>query len=1153
MPGQVELDHTPPLPPPALEARQQYHPALPGAYRVVGYGRNGARRLDRHAAPDDDDFDDDDFDYDEQPVPHESDDASPAQVAAVALVSAVLVPDRSAVPLVIAVPAPVSPWRRLSEAGKRLLPKNPRRRPSSSTAAAGDNNSDSQQEDSSRQGPPALPGAYLVVGDNENPDAEILVRAAPVAPTPAGRLRNLLRRLVLLNIQLGRSRDGVEADVQGIQRRIDIQTSNLSVEASPQVVGVDDGVPPLLTEREHVDGDGSSAQSLRIAAQDVSLAALDETYARQFLSVPAKNGDGTPLDPRVANDEMYARQFLRVPAKNEDGKPRDPRVAKGRDDAKPAAWGRPTKEPLIKDDDDDAPSVSGSGTARRTSSSGAAPSRGSPEDELRAAQEEIQRLRVENTTLRNEKGLLRLRNERLSDAKRFLSLGMELLGRAHQEELQTAEDKYRASLAAKDVELQQKDSELAAARADGQQRGAKKEAEREAREAEREASEAKLEASEAKVREQSDEILSLRDERQSTHHSHQAELRTAKDEYAGSTELKDVELQKMKRELVEARAERKRLEEKQGEFEQRLAAMSGLLEAIAAESPSVNKETPRRFDDSSLNPRRKRRRVLEVSHGCGECESRSSSYPFHVDCDSEDSFSDTLDSECSASFDSFYDDASDDDQERSVVSCRAQIWSEQDVRHATAVCDELTQREVLAKINLKEDVSTEFSYPFRPEDVQWAEAVALCHTWHFPSGAPSGMMGKVLRNILQTLRDCCGDGCLRLKHVACYRSSLVLFTDAALPDPSSKNLLLLPGEILVALVDKESSLCIDTQGMTSESQRLIFCSKGFVGDSGQPIRRGGHEQVLAAIHASLREVNVGPQEVVCPMCLQSMHPHKADTWNHDLVTSVASRTVNCRHGHRVDATLICGPGFRFTQVPNDGIFPMRCHPVLAESPRSVVMVAVFNPISKRPVSVGSGFVVDKNLGLILTAAHTVKDEPRYRKRPWHRRQYCIGLETDDGVEFCYTAEITGICLRRVDACILRITGPAGNGRKHTPLLSGLQELPLASEWHMEENVRLVGYNQGGEGEKGTALDRQRDVLRGYICKLHESRINGCTREEIVVAGDQVIQGHSGGPCVNSSGEVLGLLSRSDCYNGRRWYLVPFTKLLPLVEAARERC
>jgi V8-like Glu-specific endopeptidase len=83
-----------------------------------------------------------------------------------------------------------------------------------------------------------------------------------------------------------------------------------------------------------------------------------------------------------------------------------------------------------------------------------------------------------------------------------------------------------------------------------------------------------------------------------------------------------------------------------------------------------------------------------------------------------------------------------------------------------------------------------------------------------------------------------------------------------------------------------------------------------------------------------------------------------------------------------------------------------------------------------------------------------------------------------------------------------------------------------------------------------------DFARGYVCKKfvtgEESgylRHRFKPREEIVVICP-TIGGHSGGPCVNQQGEVIGILSRADPAENQRCYLVPATEWKALVKKAK---
>lgn len=57
------------------------------------------------------------------------------------------------------------------------------------------------------------------------------------------------------------------------------------------------------------------------------------------------------------------------------------------------------------------------------------------------------------------------------------------------------------------------------------------------------------------------------------------------------------------------------------------------------------------------------------------------------------------------------------------------------------------------------------------------------------------------------------------------------------------------------------------------------------------------------------------------------------------------------------------------------------------------------------------------------------------------------------------------------------------------------------------------------------------------------------RSEIVVICP-TIGGHSGGPCVNQQGEVIGILSRVDPADKQRCYLVPTSEFNPLIKEAK---
>merc|ERR1711935_806207 len=277
--------------------------------------------------------------------------------------------------------------------------------------------------------------------------------------------------------------------------------------------------------------------------------------------------------------------------------------------------------------------------------------------------------------------------------------------------------------------------------------------------------------------------------------------------------------------------------------------------------------------------------------------------------------------------------------------------------------------------------------------------------------------------------------------------------------------------------------------------------------------------------------------------------------------------------------------------------------------RSVVVVGLWDGKTRKIIRVGSGFIADKKRGLIVTASHTLMNIWGEKSTPFGESYYgmpqgkvAIGIiSRKKGVEesgteaiFRYFAKIVvkdpkieeGTC--HLDACVLRITTRmendiGGNGEgcgdqiehlllnnPHALKQEKLQQLKITDKCELDEPVRIIGYNQGGEGlmGPGVSLNRYVDFARGYVCKKfaggesnvndREKQSNGAPqpvkhrfkpREEIVVMCP-TIGGHSGGPCVNQQGEVIGILSRADPAENQRCYLVPTYEWRSLLRQAK---
>lgn len=255
----------------------------------------------------------------------------------------------------------------------------------------------------------------------------------------------------------------------------------------------------------------------------------------------------------------------------------------------------------------------------------------------------------------------------------------------------------------------------------------------------------------------------------------------------------------------------------------------------------------------------------------------------------------------------------------------------------------------------------------------------------------------------------------------------------------------------------------------------------------------------------------------------------------------------------------------------------------------VVMVGLYDEKrqSGKIRKVGSGFVIDSERGLIVTAAHTLMllwgqenfgrdydgiegakavigvipdnyDTPggSYEYPPALFRYFATIYKKDPSLEI-------GEC--HIDACILQITSRFendvdGNGdlcsdeisirltakpalMKKQPLLP----LTVTQQVHVGESVRILGFDQ----PDSTRLNRTFGMSEGRVFKQFETKTVGGERyrytpRKKIILNCPTIGGHSGGPCVNQKGEVIGILSCADFTEKSRCYLVPASEWLALI-------
>jgi S1-C subfamily serine protease len=517
----------------------------------------------------------------------------------------------------------------------------------------------------------------------------------------------------------------------------------------------------------------------------------------------------------------------------------------------------------------------------------------------------------------------------------------------------------------------------------------------------------------------------------------------------------------------------------------------------------------------------------------------------------------------------------------------------------------------------------------------------LCHSWLFRDGAPPSLIEHITVQILRNLYEFSHNGEIpnreaahrihsapvtkksfdavekqadvvgrvQIHHVVCFKSSMLIKIGTVFTDDKSGNLRESFVEVFVAVVDQTSLHTVASDVMRPCMQRVVVSGKGQLGRHGYKLWNGGYKVVFESVQNTLSTLPNVDEQAICPECLATSSPRIASTWGWDVVSAAAKSGnphVVCLRGHRVNSNLVCGT------IPEKKSAPLMDHQSssqrvtkslnIKDTLPSVVLVGVWDPISKCVISVGSGFIVDKKAGFIVTAGHVMFSMdhnsalfgiPYFGCRGARAVIAIIPNRDSKHAIFRYFAEIVASNVRHVDACILQIRSRMENdvdgkdvvgaiNQPEKPLsleqISGedLRSLKLTKQFDIAESVRLLGYSQEGEGmfAMGKHISPSVEFVEGRIHRLFKAtrtedcfdsdssstasnnshhRQNAFTPQEEIVLHCLVNSGHSGGPCVNSEGKVVGILSRSDPVQRDRCYLVPTSELRPLIVNAKATC
>mmetsp|Transcript_15805 Transcript_15805/g.21175 ORF Transcript_15805/g.21175 Transcript_15805/m.21175 type:complete len:1452 (+) Transcript_15805:128-4483(+) len=512
----------------------------------------------------------------------------------------------------------------------------------------------------------------------------------------------------------------------------------------------------------------------------------------------------------------------------------------------------------------------------------------------------------------------------------------------------------------------------------------------------------------------------------------------------------------------------------------------------------------------------------------------------------------------------------------------------------------------------------------------------LSHSWLFHDVVlpPSHLMPRIMATVLKDVANYVSseDAMLEVAYFNCWKSAFFLELDLITLQATTGQRTRSRVKLFAHLDTADSNRCVASDTMTDSMYRLAVSAKGNIGFGGRKVWEGGYDLVLRSVEGVVndymsqhgQDCGEVEREIVCPNCLALHHHNVAATVNrHDVLAkrNDGVRTIRCRRGCPLDSAMLCGiagRGADETLLPLSSLVShensVRPSKLAKDLMGGVVLIGLWDGDEKKIISAGTGFIADRKQGLVITASHVLmKMEQGHKKfgRDYFglkKGKAVIGVipRSSDGSRsskavFRYFAEIISKDVEHMDACVLRITtrmeedvGGQGEGCGDQPeilLLNDskaikaqkLKRLQMTQEFAMEEGVRILGYNQGGEGlfEKGEYIHNTLDVVRGYVSCLFENDINVnmvekdglvldgqitpisllrepapvgifSPRKEIVVRCP-TIPGHSGGPCVNHDGEVIGIVSRADPVESERCYLAPSSELKVLMEKAKDVC
>lgn len=413
------------------------------------------------------------------------------------------------------------------------------------------------------------------------------------------------------------------------------------------------------------------------------------------------------------------------------------------------------------------------------------------------------------------------------------------------------------------------------------------------------------------------------------------------------------------------------------------------------------------------------------------------------------------------------------------------------------------------------------------------------------------------------------DSCLvekvEIKHVKLGDSSLFLrvSVDTRYHDRNVVVTSDLEVRVKITVMDEK---CTNAGHFKPSKYSIDVQALGPAGHHGAVIWKG----VLEVIHCAVSSAMAGRpwDSTVCPDCMlrDEIEHALVGIWFYGEVmrrthSSQPGLVCPCCESHSGSELTLQAGGYRLLrrQMTND------IQQVLQATLPGIVLVGVV--FNSRIVSYGSGFVGDAQVGLVLSAGHTIFDK-RGIRHDFGCGQVVIGTVVDGNkAVWRYLADVASPFLREdFDACVLRITArfaqdvdtsnPHGLltlpdpqwldaeaiGKEH------LTALPTTATARLGEDLWLAGFGQGGDGlyRPGHRINQFADCTKGYLFRLH---YHTAGHTEVIVRCPTIV-GHSGSPFVSARGEVVGLLTSADQNDPEIAYSVGGSVIQALIIEAR---